>query len=466
MAAHLRIRNELQAAIDLASTLMAKAESETRELSAEERGQVDAQLAKARDLRAQLTRATDLQTLQDELRTLVAANAGPAASSSSSAHRGSLGAQFVASEAFEFIRAGHARGGAWTTPSVDLLAATLTEDPASGGKLLVPTYVPGVLGLPFAPPTVIDLLAQGNTDAASIVYMVEKTATNAAAPVAEGGLKPESALTFDSVTDAVKKIATWLPVSEEMLADVAQIQSYINTRLQQFVILALENQIINGDGIGPNLLGITNRVGLAPDVVRGAAELNALAVYRQIVEIMATSFIMPDGVVMSPRAWASCVTSQTSQGVFYGPGMFSGLPSPALWGLPVALSNQLADQTEALVGSFKQAAQLWRRSALTVQASNSHADFFVRNLVAIRAEQRAALAVYRPGAFGMVTGLDVLAAPGGATREGGQPAIGTGGSAGAIGAGNRSEAERGRDQATQLPADSNRGGNGPGGRAR
>jgi len=452
MAAHLRIRNELQAAIDLASTLMAKAEEDKRELTAEERGQVDAQLAKARDLRAQLQRATDVQSLADELKQLVAsaepAGGAAAAGAALVKRTGSLGAQFTASEAFEFIRAGHARGGHWTTPSVDLLAATLTEDVASGGKLLVPQYVSGIQTPAYMPPTVMDLLAQGSTDAASIVYMVEKTATNAAAPVAEGGLKPESALTFDSVTDAVKKIATWLPVSEEMLADVAQIESYINNRLQQFVLLALENQIINGDGIGPNLLGIVNRPGLAPDVVRGTTELNAMAIYRQIVEIMATSFLMPDGVVLSPRAWASTVTAQNAQGVFYGPGMFSGLPSPSLWGLPVAISNQLEAQTDGLVGAFKQAAQLWKRSAITVQASNSHADYFVRNLVAIRAEQRAALAVYRPAAFGLVTGLDVLAAP--VVGAGAGALTGGGGQAQLPGAG------AGRDQATQLPANGGR----------
>ena len=34
--------------------------------------------------------------------------------------------------------------------------------------------------------------------------------------------------------------------------------------------------------------------------------------------------------------------------------------------------------------------------------SNSHDDFFIKNLVAIRAEERGALAVFRPSAFGEV----------------------------------------------------------------
>lgn len=411
MSAQVRISNELKAALDLAQGFMATAETEKRELTAEERAKVDEHLAKARDLKAQLQRVKDIEALQDDLRTLVATAAPAAPATPARVVRGTFGEQFIASPAFEFIKAGHARGGAWVSPSVDLFAATLTEDAASGGKLLVPQYQPGLIVPPFEAPVVSDLFAQGTTDAASIVYMVEKTFVNAAAPVAEGAAKPESTLTFDSVTDAVKKVATWLPVSEEMLADVAQIRSYIDNRLRQFVQLAMDKMVISGDGLAGAFVGILNRAGLAPAVAKGATELNAIAIYRQIVEILATSLLMPDAIVTSPRAWGVMVTAQNSQGVFYGPGMFSGLPSPSLWGLRVALTTQLANETDALVGAFKQGGQLWKRDGITVQASNSHSDFFVKNLVAIRAEQRAALAVYRPGAFGLVTGLDVSAPP-------------------------------------------------------
>jgi HK97 family phage major capsid protein len=59
----------------------------------------------------------------------------------------------------------------------------------------------------------------------------------------------------------------------------------------------------------------------------------------------------------------------------------------------------------ALIGAFKQGGQIFRRSGLTVEASNSHSTFFQENQTAIRAEERLALAVYRPGAFGTVTNL-------------------------------------------------------------
>jgi len=73
--------------------------------------------------------------------------------------------------------------------------------------------------------------------------------------------------------------------------------------------------------------------------------------------------------------------------------------------VPVAVTLAMTSGV-ALPGAFRQGAQFFRKGGLTVDASNSHNDYFVKNLQAIRAEERGALAVYRPGAFGEVTGLN------------------------------------------------------------
>jgi len=57
------------------------------------------------------------------------------------------------------------------------------------------------------------------------------------------------------------------------------------------------------------------------------------------------------------------------------------------------------------VGAFNIAAQLFRRTGLHIEMSNSDGDNFTKNLVTIRAEPRAALAVYAPAAFCKCTGL-------------------------------------------------------------
>jgi len=113
-------------------------------------------------------------------------------------------------------------------PYASLFAATLSEDPASGGKLVVPDYRPGIVPTATRPIVVADLLMPGTTDSNVVTYMRETTFTNAAVPVAEGAAKPESALAFTQVPEPVNKIAHWLPCTEEILEDVAGLRSYID----------------------------------------------------------------------------------------------------------------------------------------------------------------------------------------------------------------------------------------------
>jgi Phage capsid family len=71
----------------------------------------------------------------------------------------------------------------------------------------------------------------------------------------------------------------------------------------------------------------------------------------------------------------------------------------------VYAASRASSASSALVGNFGTAATLYRRGGLTVEATNSHSDYFKKNLVAVRAEQREALAVYYPNAFTVVSGL-------------------------------------------------------------
>lgn len=329
----------------------------------------------------------------------------------------SLGEQFVESEGFKALRD---RGltGSWSTGQVELeTKATLVEgdnyDAASGtpgaGAPLVPIdQRPGVVQTLFERLTVADLLAQGQTNSNSIRYVKESVATNAAATVAEGAAKPESTLEFSTEDDPVRKIATFLPVSDEMLEDAPAIQSYINARLSLFVQIEEEDQLLNGNGSGNNIEGLIKRVPAANlDIASSASNANnADHIYAAITHVRTTSFLEPDAIVINPDDWEVLrLLKDTTNNYIAGPPFannnnFSGEPQESLWGKRVVVTQAI--QGQILIGAFRTAAQLFRRGGLSVEASNSHSDYFVKNLTAIRAEERLGLAVYRPQAFATV----------------------------------------------------------------
>lgn len=400
------LKKKTDAALALFEKHATTAHTENRLMTDAERAEVKALVDEGETIKANIARAQGdhdqlvaIQRLQQGVGLTPAAPAQP-----SNGQRLTMGQQFTRSAEYDFFRKNqHKVQSAWRSPSVELFdtmrGATLTEDPASGGALVTPQYVGGILALPQRPLVVADLFAQGTSTSNSVSYMREKTWVNNAATVAEGAVKPESALTFDAATDPVRKIAHWLPVSEEMLEDVDQIQSYIDARLRLGVQQEEDDQLLNGDGVAPNLDGILHRATGAVVGPPVAPATFADVLFQQIMALAATSYLMPDGIVMNPADWAGIAMSKTTTGEYLAGGPFSGIPTPTVWGLRIAVTPSIAPKT-ALVGAFKTGAQIFRKGGIRVEASNSHVDFFIKNLVAIRAEERLALAVYRPAAFG------------------------------------------------------------------
>lgn len=329
----------------------------------------------------------------------------------------SLGRQFVESAGYKNLMQRGLRGGEFNTGQIEL-KTLLTEGTAGspgGGfaPVSIPMRVPGVVDIRLQPLVIADLIPQGTTSTPLIRYMVESAITNAAATTAEGGLAPESALSFSSVDETLHEITTFLPVTDLMLEDWEQLQAYIDGRLQLFVQLAEQAELLTGSGSGTHLLGLLNRSGLATTIPKAgqtgpplypASDNDMDVIYRQITQIRTTAFMEPDAIVIDPVSWQNILLTKNAQGNYYANGPFANAENPMLWGKRVVVTPAMT-AGEALIGAFAQAAQIWRKGGLTVEASNSHSDFFQRRQTAIRAEERLGLAVYRPGAFGVVSGL-------------------------------------------------------------
>jgi HK97 family phage major capsid protein len=250
------------------------------------------------------------------------------------------------------------------------------------------------------PLQIIELMPTAQTSQMAIVYMEETTSTNAAAETAEGGTKPEAELAFTEKTSPVRKIPVWLPVTDEQLEDVPFLQNFIDSRLRFFLEQRLDGQILVGNGVAPNLRGIINTVGIQTQAK--GADPTPDAIYKAMVKVRVTGRALPNAVAMHSNDWTDIRLLKTTDGVYiWGPPMDPG--PERIWGIPVALNEALTENT-ALVGDFNYAQLVYRRG-ISTQVTNSHADFFIKNLQAIRAEMRVAVVVYRPTAFCTVTGV-------------------------------------------------------------
>ncbi len=260
-----------------------------------------------------------------------------------------------------------------------------------------------VVEYPSTPIQIVDLIPGTTTGQNAIVYMEEQAPTSGAAEVAEGGVYGESAFSLVQKTSSVVKIGVFVPVTDEQLDDVAQVQGYLNNRLTYQLRARLDNQIVNGNGTPPNLTGILNATGIKSQA-KGADTI-ADAVFKGIMKVINEGKANPNVVLFNPADWQTLRLLKDTQGNYiWGPPSESG-PS-RIWGYPVVITPVLSAGI-ALTGDFATFIELAERTGIDVQITNSHADYFTKGIQVIRADVRVALPIYRPSAFCEITGLNV-----------------------------------------------------------
>jgi len=304
------------------------------------------------------------------------------------------GQRFVEDDGFKSF-AGQTRPRGRHIVEVKDITSLTTDAAGSVGTLVQPQRVAGT-ELPRRRMTIRALLAQGNTNSSSIEYDREKVFTNNAAPVAEGALKPQSEIQYEDATAPVRTIAHWMRASVQILADVAALRSIIDQRLRYGLAFQEEVQLLTGSGSGQNLTGLITAA-TAYSAPGSLSATTPVDVIRLMILQVALAEYPANGIVMNPIDMAAIEMSKDSAGG-YLIGDPQGTIQKRLWGLPV-VETQAVSVDKALVGAFDLAAQIFDRQDATVEVSTEDQDNFVKNKVTIRAEERLALAIYRPAAL-------------------------------------------------------------------
>lgn len=262
-------------------------------------------------------------------------------------------------------------------------------------------------------PTIASWLGAGVIASNAITYFVEKVwddATNGNfQTVAENAKKPGmTPPDYTEVTETLKKIAGWIKISMEMAEDASFLVSEINNRLLNQLTLFEEEQLLNGDGVGTNVLGLLKREGVQVATSANAGA-NMDSIYKAINSVFLKTNLRADGIVINPADYEKLRLLKDANGQYLAGGPFTGqygiggiMQDPAIWGLQTIQTTAVPVGT-AVIGAGKQGATVYRKGGIRVEASNVDGEDFTHNRFTILAEERLTLAVRRPDAFVKLT---------------------------------------------------------------
>lgn len=192
---------------------------------------------------------------------------------------------------------------------------------------------------------------------------------------------------------------------------MAELMGYLQTALPYYVDLAEEIQLLSGDNTGENLHGlITQATAFDTSLLSAPAGWNRIDILGRVIQQITTAKeLQPTFFVVNPVDWWSIRLTKDAFGryILGDPQEPAGLPlggglvqaPPKIFGLVPVVTTSIASGTFLIGSGSPIAAEIRDRLGMTVEIATQHSDFFVKNLVAIRAEKRLALVVKRAASF-------------------------------------------------------------------
>lgn len=411
------------AAARSAREIAEKAEREGREMTDDERSDFDAKHTEAVKAKEDADAAKKDQDVLDQMKSIADEVGAGEQELADAAHTVNgeggtkqraehLGLQVVKSDQYKQMMEGFGGrvpdGARVHSQPIPVKALLTGGSDTSGGAFVTPDQTGIVEMLGRRPLRFRDLISVRRTGSDSVEYVRQTSHTNNAAPVPEatssdeigdgatettGGVKPEGSWAFERVTENVVTIAEWVPATKRALSDVAALEGLIRDELEADLAEAEEDQMVTGDGSGENLTGLLNVSGTQAQ----AFDTDIFVTTRKaLTKVRTNGRAVPNGIALHPADAEKVELARDNNDRFYGNGPFAMGPR-TLWGVPY-VDSEAVTEGSAIVADFRKAV-LWDREQASVTMTDSHADFFIRNLVAILGEERVAFGVTRPTAF-------------------------------------------------------------------
>ena len=317
------------------------------------------------------------------------------------------GQQFVESDAYKNARS--------NGTNAHRVQKTISGLAASAGALVRPDRRPDVVVGAERPNFIRALLQSIPTSSNAVEVMRENVFTNSAAAQApssantaigagEWQTKGQSNITYELVTVPIRTMAHWVPASRQVLSDAPMLQRLIDAKLMYGLNLLADSQLLYGNGLNQNLTGlmVDGDVSDIGEIATGtaAADLPGAMldhIRAAITECQTNDYYNVNGLVINPVDWGTLETAKGSDGHYIWVTVPNGGES-RLWRVPVIVSNAMT-QGDFLLGDWTMGATIYDREQMDIRVSESHSDYFVKNGVAILAEERYGFGIELPKAF-------------------------------------------------------------------
>lgn len=319
----------------------------------------------------------------------------------------SIGTQFIETKSFADFK-NNKRASA----IVERKAATTSANVTNAYN------APGIAALPEQQLVIESLIPHVPVNTTSVSYVKEKSNTIGAKVVAEGTAKPETTFEFEQATAEIVTVAHWTRITKQLANYAPAVEAFINAKMQYGLQLAVEKQLINGDGTSGNLSGLLktgNYTDYSTSITSESSD-TLLDFAMRIQTAMEDANYIPQCLILRPSDWSKLALIKDKQNryILGGP---NALAQKMLWGTRVETCASMT-AGKFLMPNFELGATIYDGQSLRLDMSESDGDNFTKNLITIRVERDLGLAVERPAAIaGGSFAIPTTAAASGAASE-------------------------------------------------
>lgn len=236
-------------------------------------------------------------------------------------------------------------------------------------------------------------LTQTHTGNASKLVSAQFHATE------EGQTKPTSQEEWEKRTGTIKTLATTMTISRQSFDDAPRFEDEINQDLPDMMQRQFDYMALYGKGGDDEFLGVFEH----PDVTQFVWSTDGFAgdqhfdAIRRALTLQSIANRDPELIHISPRDHERFDLTKTADKQYIDKLLVVD-GQLTMWRVAVMEDRTLKDK-DFVIANWSRGAKIYDRQEANLMMSSEHADYFARNLIFLRFEERLDLALREPAAF-------------------------------------------------------------------